>query len=90
MAMVHPTTDKTISSYKRLMHDPTPADIWKSAFGKDFGVKAQGDIKTGQKGTNSIIVMTHVEIANIPKNQIITYASIIDDYCPQKADPHQL
>ncbi len=39
MAMVHPTTDKTISSYQRLMHDPTTADIWKTAFGKNFGIK---------------------------------------------------
>ena len=32
------------------------------AFGKDFGGMAQGDNKTGQKGTNSVFVMTHTEI----------------------------
>jgi len=53
--MVHPTTGETISSYKRLMHDPTTAEVWQTAFGKDFGVMAQeGDEKTGQKGTNSL------------------------------------
>ncbi len=31
-----------------------------------------------------------MEIANIPKNQTVTYASIIVNYCPPKADPHQL
>ena len=47
--MVHPTTDKTISSYKRLMNDPKTAEVWQMAFGKDFGKMAQGDNKTGQK-----------------------------------------
>ena len=53
--MVHPTTGETISSYKRLMHDPATAEVWQTAFGKDFGGMAQeGDEKTGQKGTNSL------------------------------------
>jgi hypothetical protein len=59
MPMVHPITGETISSYKQLMHDPTTAETWKTAFGKDFGSMAQGDLKTGQKCTNSIFVMTH-------------------------------
>ena len=56
--MVHPTTGETITSYKWLMHDPATAEVWQTAFGKDFGGMAQGDDKTGQKGTNSIFVMT--------------------------------
>jgi hypothetical protein len=55
--MVHLTTGETISSYKKLMHDPATTEIWQTAFGKDFGSMAQGDNKTGQKGTNSIFVM---------------------------------
>ncbi len=35
--MVHPTTGETISSYKRLMHDPVMTEVWQTAFGKDFG-----------------------------------------------------
>jgi hypothetical protein len=35
--MVHPITIETISSYKQLIHDPTMAKTWKTAFGKDFG-----------------------------------------------------
>jgi hypothetical protein len=31
-------------------------------FGKNFGGMVQGNNKTGQKGTNSNFVMTHVEI----------------------------
>ncbi len=86
--MVHPTTGKTISSYKRLMHNPDTLEVWQTAFGKDFGGMAQGDNKTGQKGTNSIFVMTHDEIQALPKNQTVTYARIVVDFRPQKVDPH--
>ena len=61
--MVHPTTGETISSYKKLMNDPETAEVWQTAFGKDFGGMCQGDNKTGQKGTNAMFVMTHDEIA---------------------------
>jgi hypothetical protein len=44
------------------MHDPATAEVWQTAFGKDFGGMTQGDNKTGQKGTNSVFVMTHKEI----------------------------
>ena len=60
--MIHPTTGETISSYKRLMNDAETAEVWQTAFGKDFGGMAQGEDKTGQKGTNSVFVMTHQEI----------------------------
>jgi hypothetical protein len=90
MSMVHPTMGKTISNYKRLMHDPDTSEVWQTAFGKDFGLMAQGDNKTGQKGTNSIFVMTHDEIRTIPKNQTVPYARVVVDFCPQKADPHRI
>ncbi len=86
--MVHQTTGETVSSYKHLMHDLATAQIWQTAFGKDFGKIAQGNLKMGQKGANSIFVMTHTEIQGIPKNQMITYARVVVDYRPQKADPH--
>jgi hypothetical protein len=74
MQMVHPITGETISSYKWLMKDLTTAEMWQTAFGKDFGGMAQGNQKTGQKGINSIFVMTHNKISRIPKGQIVTYA----------------
>jgi hypothetical protein len=49
MPMVHPNTGESISSYKRLMHDPTTAEIGQRAFGKDFWGMAKGDLKMGQK-----------------------------------------
>ncbi len=57
--MIHPTTGEIISRYKRLMNDPATAKVWQTAFGKDFGGMAQGDLKIGQKGFNSVFVMTH-------------------------------
>ncbi len=62
--MVHPVTGQTISSYKNLMNDPATAEVWQTASGKNFGGMAQGDNKTGQKGTNAMFVMTHDEIAH--------------------------
>ena len=89
--MVHPTTGESITSYKRLMHDPATAEIWQTAFGKDFGGMAQGDDKTGQKGTNSIFVMTHDEITSVKKEgRKFTYARIVVDYRPQKEDPNRI
>ncbi len=90
MPMVHLTTGKTISSYKKLMQDPATAEIWQTAFGNNFGSMAQGNNKTGQKGTTSIFVMTHEEIRKIPKTQTVTYARVVVDFQPQKADPHQI
>ena len=83
--MIHPTTGEIISSYKRLMNDPATAEVWQIAFGKDFGGMAQGDCKTGQKGTNSVFVMTHKEI-DIAKaaGHKWTYARVMVDHRPQK------
>ena len=41
--MAHPVTGKTISSYFKIMNDPATAEVWQTAFGKDFGGMAQGD-----------------------------------------------
>jgi hypothetical protein len=66
MPMIHPTTGEAITSYKKLMHDPATMEIWQTAFGKNFGGMAQVDNKMGQKGLNSIFVMTHNKILLIP------------------------
>jgi len=73
------------------MHDPATAKVWQTAFGKDFGGMAQGDRKTGQKGTNSVFLMTHKEI-NIAKaaGHKWTYARIVVDHRPQKEDPNRI
>jgi hypothetical protein len=89
--MVHPVTGRTISSYKKLMHDPATTEVWQTAFGKDFGGMAQGCNKTGQKGTNAMFVMSHNEIAHaLAAKKKFTYANPVVDYRPQKEDPHRI
>ncbi len=81
--MVHPITGETISSYKKLMNDPATAEIWQTAFKKDFGGMAQGDNKTGQKGTNAMFVMTHNKIKQaVAAGKIFTYINPVVDYRP--------
>jgi hypothetical protein len=63
--MVHPVTGTTILTNKRLMNDPATAEMWQTAFGKDFSDMAQGDNKTGQKWTNAMFVMTHTTIKHV-------------------------
>ena len=86
----HPVTGETITKYKKLINIPQMREVWTTAFGKEFGNLAQGDDKTGEKGTNSIFVMSHEDIANIPKGRIVTYGRIVIDYRPQKADPNRV
>ena len=89
--MVHPVTGRTISSYKKLMNDPATAEVWQTAFGKDFGGMAQGCKKTGQAGTNAMFVMTHDEIMHaLAAKKFFTYANPVVDYRPQKEDPHRI
>ncbi len=89
--MVHPIMGKTISSYKKLMNDPATAEVWQTAFGKEFGEMAQGDKKTGQKGTNGMFVMTHDELAHVLQaGKKFTFANPVVNYRPQKEDPNRI
>ena len=90
MPMVHPVTDETITSYKKLMKDPVTQETWMAAFGNDFGGMAQGDNKTGQVGTNAMFVMDPKDIPNIPADRLVTYANVVVDYRPQKEDPNRI
>jgi hypothetical protein len=90
MPMIHPVTGESISSYKHLMNNPATADTWMTAFGKDFGGMSQGDNKTGQPGTNAMFVMLPSDIPNIPKDRVITYAKVVVNHRPQKADPNRI
>ena len=72
--VVHPITGETITQYRKLMKDPVTKEVWTTSWGKEWGRMAQGDNKTGEKGTNSIFVLNHKAIANIPKDRIVTYA----------------
>jgi hypothetical protein len=90
MAMIHPVTGKHITSYHKLMQDPAMADVWMTAFGKDFGSMCQGNDKTKTKGTDVIFVMDPKVVSSILKNQPPTYAKVIVAYRPQKDDPYRI
>ena len=88
--VIHPTTGKLITKYSELASDPKMREIWTTSFGKEWGGLAQGDDKTGAIGTNSVFVMNHNKIRNIPDDRVITYGHIIVDYRAQKADPNRV
>jgi hypothetical protein len=73
------------------MKDPATAEIWQTAFGKEFGGMAQGDNKTGQKGRNAIFVMNHDDITKVLKaGKKFTYTNPVVDHRPQKEDPNRI
>ncbi len=73
------------------MNSPATAEVWQTAFGKDFGGMAQGNNKTGQKGTNAIFMMTHDEIAYVlHAGKVFTYANPVVTHRPQKEDPNRI
>ena len=88
--VIHPVTGASINKYATLMRDNGLRDIWQRAFGKEFGNLAQGDDLTGTPGTNTIYVLSHEEIKNIPRDRTVTYVRIVIDYRPQKADPNRV
>jgi hypothetical protein len=90
MPMIHPVTRATISSYRKLMKDPAIAEIWMTAFGKNFGRMSQGDNKTGQKRTNTMFVMSPSDIPQIPKYHVITYARVVVNHRPQKKEHNRI
>ena len=51
---------------------------------------AQGDLKTGTKGTNSLFVLDHNKIKWIPADRTFTYANIVVHYLRQKKDPNRV
>ena len=60
--MMHPVTGDIVSSYKKAINNPSIAELWKTAFGKEFGGLTQGDTKQNTAGTNTISVMSHKNI----------------------------
>ncbi len=86
--MMHPVTGKNISSYKKFMRDPATAKTWQTAFGRDFGRMAQGDNKTGQKGTSAMFVMTLNEINHVLRQgKKILMAILSSTTAPIKMSP---
>ena len=86
----HPTTGKIISKYKELDNGPEMNEVWRTAFENEFSGLAQGDNKTGGKGSNSIFILDHEGIKNIPKDRKVTYGRLVVDDAEHKEDPNQV
>ena len=82
--VIHPVTGTSIIQYKKLKDDPATGPLWTAAFGKEFGNLTQGDNLTNTPGTDAMFILSHEQIANIPRDHVITYARIVVDYRPQK------
>jgi len=78
--VVHPNTGETITSYKKLQRNPVMKKIWTKALGKEFGSLAQGNDLRKKSGTNTLFVLDHEQIKNIPSDQTVTFARIVVDF----------
>ena len=88
--VTHPITGKAMRKYAEVAKCEELRETWETAFGKEFGGLAQGDDRTGQKGTDTVIILNHQQIKDIPKDRVVTYASIAVDYREQKDDPNRV
>ena len=86
--VVHPVTNETINKYEKLIAEPLLKDVWLKAMCKELGRLAQGYGDT--EGTDTIRFLTLDQIEEIPKDRTVTYARIVVDYRPQKADPNRV
>eukprot|EP00978_Attheya_sp_CCMP212_P035634 scaffold156249_cov52-Attheya_sp.AAC.3 len=60
------------------------------ACGKEWGGLAQGDNKTGAKGTDTFNLLRPDQVKDIPKDRTVTYTNIVVDYRAQKEDPNRV
>ena len=51
---------------------------------------AQGDTRTGAKGTETFKILRPEQVLLIPNDRVVTYAKIVVDYRPQKEDPNRV
>ncbi len=51
---------------------------------------AQGDTATNTPGTDTIFVLTHDQIKQIPRDCTVTYTQIVVNYRPQISDPNRV
>lgn len=86
--VVHPVTGETITKYKKLIRDPLTKAVWERAMCYELGRLSQGYLT--EKGTNTVQYLTHKEILTIPTDRVVTYARIVVDYRPHKADPNRV
>ena len=88
--VIHPRTGEAITQYRKLRNNPTLAEKWTTAFGREFWNLTQGDTKTGTIGENAMFVMSPEQIRKMPRDRVITYSRIVVNFRPQKSDPSRV
>ena len=76
-----------MQNYQKLLKQDSTREIWELDMCKELGTLSQG-YKVIVKGTNTFFFMSHDEIRDTPPLKKVTYARIVVDYRPQKADPN--
>ena len=70
--------------------DPATKEVLNTAFRKECVKLAQGDNKIETKGKNSLFVLGHNKIKQIPSDRTVRYANIVVYYHPQNIDPNRV
>ena len=78
-----------MQNYQKLLKINSTRATWLLGMCKDRGRLLQG-FKGLVEGTNAVFFVYQQQIREIPKDKTVTYARIVVDYCPQKADPHRV
>ena len=63
-------------------------EVWTEALGKGFGSLSKCGKLTNTPGTKTLFILNRNKIRNSPSDRTITYARIVVDFQPQKADPN--
>ena len=74
--------------YRHLINNPTTKQTWENSFCNEVGRLAQGRQSTGLPGTNTLFFIPYDDIPE-DRRKDVTYARIVVDYRPQKAEPHR-
>ncbi len=88
--IMHPVTGKITTKYQKLAKDTVTRKTWTMLSGKTIGNMTQGNKHTNTPVMSTIFVMEHEQIANIPKDRVVTYPQLVVDFCLQKKDPNRV
>ena len=76
-------------SYDDLIRNPKTKDLWSGAMTKELARLSQG-IDGLTEGTNTVFFLSPAAIKTIPADRTVTYARVVVDFRPQKADPNRV
>ena len=69
---------------------PELRSVWETGSGIAWGSLAQGDMRTGAKGTDTFKILRPEQVLLIINDRVLTYANIVVDYRQRKDDPKRV